>query len=153
MGVSIANCLPWLLPTPLTAAVIVCLVLWFCRVTVLSRWLVSEAQTDWRMSTSPLTYSPSTCQAPLAMAQEESAQLQKDLNDIEQLTDPGLIATSALQQVKAHPAARHSPTAACVVTGQCLDSVKLIYTSSKTLLWCGLGPVLTLCRSHSYCIL
>ena len=42
------------------------------------------------------------------MAQEESAQLHKNLNDIEQLTDPGLIATSALQQVKAHPAARHS---------------------------------------------
>lgn len=112
MGPGIANCLPWLLQAPLTAAVIVHPVLWFCRLTVCEQ-MGGVRSTD-RLEdvhVSCVTYSPPMCQAQLAIAQDESCQLCKTLNDIEQLKligDPRLTAEGALQQVKARLAACHS---------------------------------------------
>ena len=89
--------------------------------TFVSRWLVSEAQTDWRMSTFPHTYSSPTCQAQLAVAQEESARLCKNLNAIEQLeliADSWLTAESALPQCsKSKPTLQHVIGNCCMSSG------------------------------------
>ncbi|DBB01745.1 hypothetical protein WJX77_011414 [Trebouxia sp. C0004] len=58
---------------------------------------------------SAVTWSPTPCQTPLAIAQEESAQLRTTLNDIEKLiTAPRLTADGRLQELTAHLAVYHS---------------------------------------------